>query len=248
MTLEEFSVRLLQKGPTPEQTEHAVLETERALNDRQAAHWLHTYYSETGNYAGSTFLTLEPIEPFRVTPTDLFAASLLSVKIHPSATRRILSKELQDRLTELLRAIPPAADLATADLKVWRAADELYQTCKYAFGKNPWVTASKLCSRKRPQFFPVRDEVVTIKRLGAGKDRLTDWQVYKHLMKTGPIVERLHQLEREVCARSGVLALDPPLRILDVLLWMSTPKATDEARRLLDGQDPSNSTRTLKFE
>ena len=91
------------------------------------------------------------------------------------------------------------------------------------WAQNPWVSASKLCARKRPECFPVRDNRVTVKRLDIGKHWRTDWQVYRHLMKTDSIVDRLHQLEREVRG-TGASPLDPPLRILDVLLWMSTPE------------------------
>ncbi len=126
---------------------------------------MRTYYDEAGNYAGSTFCNLEPNDPWHVTAADLFATTLLNVEIAPRATRMVLSDEVRDRATELLRSIPLEAKLESADANVWLAADELYQCVKGALGRNPWVTASKLCARKRPEFFPVRDNVVTISRL-----------------------------------------------------------------------------------
>ena len=224
MTPEDFAARLLRSEPTAEQLQHAVLETKRALNDSRATTWLRTYYSEAGNYAGSTFSALEPNDPWDVTAADLFATTLLNVKIGPRATRTILSDAVRNRLTELLRSIPLEAKLQTANANVWLAADELYQSVKSALGRNPWVTASKLCARKRPEFFPVRDNVVTMSRLGIGHDWLTDWLVYKHLMRMDAIVDGLRRLEGQARTASAAPSLDPPLRILDVLLWMSTPE------------------------
>jgi hypothetical protein len=44
--------------------------------------------------------------------------------------------------------------------------EAVYSPVKQALGNpevkrtNPWVTASKLCARKRPHLFPVREKVV----------------------------------------------------------------------------------------
>ena len=53
-----------------------------------------------------------------------------------------------------------------ADADQLLAMADMYQALKSALSPpdvknpNPWVTASKLCARKRPDLFPVRDNVV----------------------------------------------------------------------------------------
>ncbi|MGO9101450.1 MAG: hypothetical protein ACLP9Y_19160 [Mycobacterium sp.] len=42
-------------------------------------------------------------------------------------------------------------------------------------------------------------------------------------MRIDAIVDGLRRLEGQARAASAAPSLDPPLRILDVLLWMSTP-------------------------
>jgi hypothetical protein len=60
----------------------------------------------------------------------------------------------------------PDCDLASAGIPALTAMVELYEAVKRALSaetvRNPnaWVTASKLCARKRPDLFPVRDREV----------------------------------------------------------------------------------------
>ena len=220
----EFAQLVIEKQPTDAQLNHAVLEVKQAFDDPKAVDWLRAYYIASGNYAGATFCALEPNDPHCVTATDFYAISLLNVKVEPRAARLLLATEMQGSLTQILHKIPIDADLATASEDVWVAADAFYRMIKGSLGKNPWVTASKLCARKRPQFFPVRDQVVTATRLKLGVDWLTDWQVYRYLMSTESIVNELRDLERQARPDGSSSELDPPLRILDVLLWMSSPK------------------------
>lgn len=220
----EFAQLVSERQPTEAQITHALVEVQRTLEDAKAVDWLRAYYLESGNYAGSTFRDLKPNDPQRITAADFYATSLLNVKVEPRAARVLLAPEMQSSLTELLHKIPVDAELVTARENTWEAADEFYRTVKGSLGKNPWVTASKLCARKRPQFFPVRDQVVTVTRLKLGVERLTDWQVYRHLMSTDSIVSDLRDLERQARPQGSAFELDPPLRILDVLLWMSSPK------------------------
>lgn len=115
------------------------------------------------------------------------------------------------------------ADLNTADDAVWVAAEQFYWLLKPLLGTNAWVTTSKLCARKRPRFFPVRDSVVTVNRLRLGTHLVVDWAVYKHAMTDSVVLDGLGTLTGEVADHGdGVVILDPPLKILDVLLWMST--------------------------
>nr|WP_200490801.1 MULTISPECIES: DUF6308 family protein [unclassified Blastococcus] len=90
---------------------------------------------------------------------------------------------------------------------------------------NPWVTSAKLCARKRPRLFPVRDRVVCeglglygtpIRRYGT---RRVDWQVIAFLMRDEAIGRRLVKLTEQVRTSHGVRCDDVPLRVLDVALW-----------------------------
>jgi len=51
---------------------------EVALQDPAAIEHLVTYYSRKGNYAGATFLELDPVNPWDITAADLLALTLLS--------------------------------------------------------------------------------------------------------------------------------------------------------------------------
>jgi Family of unknown function (DUF6308) len=88
---------------------------------------------------------------------------------------------------------------------------------------NPWVTASKLCARKRPDLFPVRDNVVCgyLGILRAGGYQV-DWQVFRHLIQSREVVSRLDELVSEAQADPDVNvgSVNNRLRHLDVVLWM----------------------------
>src|SRR4051812_14756910 len=61
-----------------------VLERPGAVDD------VATYYDRESNYAGATFLDLDPSDPYAITCGDLLATTLLSVTIEPQAVRRLL--------------------------------------------------------------------------------------------------------------------------------------------------------------
>ena len=50
---------------------------------------------------------------------------------------------------------------------------------------NPWVTDSKLCARKRPDLFPVRDSVVCayLGLIDPKGNYEVDWQVFLHVSR-----------------------------------------------------------------
>jgi hypothetical protein len=171
------------------------------------------YYRPEGNYAGATFLSLEPNEPHRVTATDLFAVTLLSVDIGARVTRRVID---DGQLRDELRAIPAAVHLEDADDGVLDAAGKCYETVKRLFvdptvkKSAPWVAPAKLVARKRPRLLPVRDEVVR-RFLGIDPKRgyRGAWEIYQRLMRDAEIRGLLDPL----------VAQDLPLRVLDVALW-----------------------------
>ncbi len=156
---------------------------------------LRDYYDPAGGYAGTTFLDL-PNDPGDITATsrrhhgditatDLYALSTLDVRATPRAGRRLLCRgSCRTAVLDAL-ASPVSADidLRTAGSDTWTAAAKLYEASKPALGRNPWVTTSRLCARKRPNFFPVRDRVVSERLLGLGRSYLVDWGVYRHLLR-----------------------------------------------------------------
>jgi len=88
-----------------------------------------------------------------------------------------------------------------------------------------WVFASKLAARKRPELFPVRDQVVCryladtrrLTKTGVGTFT-TDIQVFAHLMSNTAVRARLRQLADHLGKSRGVGGEVSLLRILDVAL------------------------------
>jgi hypothetical protein len=211
---------------------------ERALEalvitgDRQAQDRLAVYYDLESDYVGASFVDLEPNKWFDITPTDLQATALMRVHFGPLATRRLTSPG-ENRRTVLrpFRAIPDR-DLADADAGTLAAMESFYRAVKTTISSdtvddpNPWVTASKLCARKRPHLFPVRDRNVCT-HLGILKldDFRADWQVFRALIRDDDIVkavDALPALVREAGA-GRLLAIDSSrLRLLDAAMWTYT--------------------------
>lgn len=155
--------------------------------------------------------------------------SLLNVKVGPGAARRLLDNERwRTAICRCLKAVPSTAGLVGAATCTLGPAGELYETIKQALkdptaaSSDPWVTASKLCARKRPFLLPVRDGKVR-ELLGIKKPysyRL-DWQLYRELIRDSEVVGLLSAATSEATAPIGapVGIADPLLRVLDVALW-----------------------------
>lgn len=215
--------------------ERAVNQAREALSDEKKAgviQRLVAYYAVGGNYAGASFATLAPVEPMMITATDLHATTLLSVDIGPGATRRLLAPSPdRDRALEALRNVPDT-DLAAADAATLRLMEDVYRWVKETLSSptakdpNPWVTASKLCARKRPRLFPVRDRnVCDYLGILSLNDFRKDWLVFRHLMRNPDLMQVLNQLPGRVraAAREREVVLDDsPLRLLDAALWTCT--------------------------
>lgn len=207
-----------------------------ALEHPQAVERLVRYYSTGGDYAGSTFLDLDPIEPYRFTAADFLAITLLDVQAPPAAVRRFLGDGRDgERLNALLAegVLPVDGDLAMADAPTLLAMESLYREVKPALSKtrsthrNRWVTASKLCARKRPDLFPVRDRVV-LGYLGLldASNYQVDWMVFRHLIQQRDVREAIDELVQKAATEPDVEVGHPNLRLrhLDVLLWMHAPR------------------------
>jgi len=164
-----------------------------------------------------------------ITVSDLLAATLLSVRIGARATRRILQKgATRDDLLQKLMDVPDA-QLDLAGIPELMAMAALYEAVKQALSadtvKNPnaWVTASKLCARKRPDLFPVRDrEVCDHLGLADVKNYQVDWQVYRSLVRDPDINAAIDTMMMSVEAAAGGRPLQVDhshLRLLDAAIW-----------------------------
>ena len=226
------------QAATPEQLDTGLRRTLDALAGDAVVEDVARYYDRESNYAGATFLDLDPVDPYAVTSGDLLAITLLSVQAEPQSVRRLLemtatNREMRHLLTE--EHLPLDADLAMADAATLEAMAALHQAAKRALSldgsanKNPWVTVSKLTARKRPDLFPVRDSVVC-KYLGLQDGRQNyevDWQVFRHIIQNDEVRSRLDAIVDEAATRPGVNIGHPNrrLRHLDVVLWMANRRA-----------------------
>jgi Family of unknown function (DUF6308) len=200
------------------------------------------YYDRAKDYAGADFAELLPIEDQDITSTDLFAVSLLSMRFKASATRRLLDHggHRLDVLSKL-RALPDK-ELLVADPDALTAMDAFYLAVKAAVvdpkakHSDPWVTASKICARKRPDLFPVRDkqvrEYLGLRRFG---DYQFDWLVYRHLLGCNEVIGAL-EVAASVTTALGAdreLRLEKStLRVMDAALWTYTAWYPDELKKM----------------
>lgn len=187
------------------------------------------FYDTDGDYAGASFAQLGPIDRMDITPTDVLATTLLSVRIGPAATRRLLGDgSTRDAVLRKLRDLPNC-DLASAGIPELTAMAELYEAVKRALSadtvRNPnaWVTASKLCARKRPDLFPVRDkEVCDYLSLTPLRNYQVDWQVFRSLISDSDINAAIDVVGKATVAVANQRRLQADqsrLRLLDAAVW-----------------------------
>lgn len=198
-----------------------VVETPEATDD------LISYYTVDSNYAGATFADLAPNDPYSIGPADLLAVTTLSVDVKPYAIRT-LTELRADEITSRLEQLDPELRLESIDPATHaRPMGDLQDLMRSCLGRagaataNPWVTASKLCARKRPHLFPVRDNVV-LDFLGLPKTYPVDWPAFQGLMADQSLMAELEKRIDEAANADGVAIGDPThrLRHLDVVLWM----------------------------
>ncbi len=217
----------------PTTIETALARVNDALDDDATlVRRLRTYYRADGNYAGATFLDLSPNDPASVSASDLLAVTTLSIDIPPRAVRQLLEPGAHANHVNGLLAAPeldPSIDLLTATTATVAVMSGLYEAVKAALApahvrrSDRWVTASKLCARKRPHLFPVRDtkvsELLGTRRL---ESYSIDWQVYYAILGDRTLMGQLERAVEQANAGDGVNVGDRTalLRHLDVSLWM----------------------------
>lgn len=200
-----------------------------ALRDPKSPERVLQYFDPQTNYAGATFAGLEPKDTSAITATDLLAVTTLAVDIPVLAVRRFLEDDnLKSSIGTALNALPQHALEETTESDFSAMAD-FYDLVKASLAKaeslssNPWVTSSKVVARKRPDLFPVRDNVVCkylgIDRLG---DRAKDWVVFRELMRDEAVRSELDGVVvkvNELNVENRSVLDKEPLRLLDVVLW-----------------------------
>jgi hypothetical protein len=218
--------------PPPDLLVHAKDRAMRALQGdglHPAQDRLARFYDTDGDYAGASFVQLQPIDPMNIGASDVLATTLLSVHIGAGAIRRILhDSATRDSLLRKLKDTPNS-ELGSAGIPELTAMAELYEGIKRALSadtvKNPnaWVTASKLCARKRPRLFPVRDsDVCDYLGLTAYKNYQVDWQVFRSLIADQDVIAAIDGISEatKAAAVQRRLQLDHPrLRLLDAAIW-----------------------------
>jgi hypothetical protein len=226
---------------TEQAYEAARVATMEALHHDTAVDRHARYYAREGDFAGTTFLTIGPCDPYRFTSGDLLALTLLQVQVSPAVVRRLTEpSRTGERLMAMLQGqhLTVNADLTLADEATMQAMADFHVAVKPALSAgeaasaNPWVTASKLTARKRPDLFPVRDSVVCelLGLSGRKQNYEVDWQVYRRLLQDDVIRNRLDQVVDDAAAREGVDVGSPMrrLRHLDVVLWMHARRGADQ--------------------
>ena len=155
------------------------------------------------------------------TSEDLVAVSMLSINIPGEAAIAILDdpgNELADRLARVPVGIPlwEAEDSIIDDDH--SVATEIWHILRDIDGIG-WVTANKLLARKRPHLFPVYDRVVKAALRPNQKDL---WIPLRNQLLADD--RRLLNRLEEIRSRAGLDVEPPLLRILDVAIWMTSPR------------------------
>jgi hypothetical protein len=216
----------------------------RAILDQMLDHestpgLIEAFFSEEGPFAGETFTELPPNDPYKISASDLLAATLLDVAFPPRAVRWLLAPSHSGALAELLRSLPEPGrqlhELERDDLQgaevLWSmivegqpppgtpwSSDEL----RNAFRDVKGVKTDKLLARKRPGVFPIYDRAFE----DLFGERRADSDYWEATMVLLHDPERRAALQRLAPGR-------PLVRTLDVVVWMwrSGSDNAEEARR-----------------
>lgn len=230
----------------PDMFEIALAQTQAAFTGggvgvEHAVEHLRPYYDPAGRYAGATFLDVEGDDDSAVTAADLWAVTTLSMTVPPDAGRALLYPgALRNEVNKGLRHLPPTLPLSDAAPEHLDHMWDLYSAVKTmlpALGKrdtNQWVMASKLCARKRPLLFPVRDSQVcrylaNTHLMGNKPGRLgsfgRDTQVFAYLSTHQAVRGWIRDARDQVLVEHPDWAIDwTDLRLLDIVLWMEAAR------------------------
>lgn len=154
----------------------------------------------------------------RFTTDDVVAVSMLGVQV-PAAASLELFGEQADEYSELLRAIPPTAELVNADdslIDESSAAWKLWQKLHALDGVGPTI-AAKLLARKRPALLPVYDEVIR-RTLQRPNPDLTFWTDLREALRVEDraLYTRLQGVRDQVESARRLSII----RVFDIVVWM----------------------------
>jgi hypothetical protein len=202
---------------------------------------LSSYYAIEGNFAGATFLDAQPQDDYDITAADLWAVTTLSIDVPPLTGRRLLlagnTRSTTHQLLRQLEPNRPITDLAPGMLDTMWTLYDTFRTVMATEDKrsNWWVFAAKLCARKRPDLFPVRDNLVCNylaagRGLGKKPGQLgkfsADLQVFAYLMTSSDISQRLLELYECLRGDPDVQVDVHMMRLLDAALWTAARAGT----------------------
>lgn len=224
----------------------ALAQTEKAFTDgehnvKHAVAQLERYYDPGSTFAGATFLDVEGYDDFAITAADLWAVTTLQMEVPPDAGRALMNPGLLRTIVNgRLRHLPttlPLSDVTPEHLDhMW----DLYSSIRSmlpALGNrqtNQWVMASKICARKRPLLFPVRDAKVcrylaNNRLMGDKPGRLgyfqRDIQVFAYLSTHDAVRQWIKDVRHQLLQENPTWVVDwSDLRVLDIVLWVQAAR------------------------
>ena len=156
----------------------------------------------------------------RFTSDDLVAVQMLSVTVPAQAAIQILGPFSSD-LTSQLRLISTSLTPRDADGRKQLTDEEsalhaVWETLEDVPGIG-WVTAGKLCARKRPALAPVYDQHV---RAAVGRPE-NWWSAVADLFHDDDVIAALRPHVESANRHSDAVPISE-LRTLDIAIWMRT--------------------------
>jgi hypothetical protein len=213
----------MEQGPCASYTDaldriRTLVSAERAVTDLR--HYL-------TSYGGRRFDELaDRSKPCEFTVNDFEAVGKLNVSVLLSA-RDWLIGDGRDEVRALLCQIP--ADLDIWDVEpeeyqailgqespAWKLWEILYHLQEGARHAGRGVTAGKLLHGKRPRLIPIFDRARVAQTIGVA--HLHFWEAIWCALRDSGIRDGLRAVQAEVTEASGLSLL----RVLDIIIWMST--------------------------
>lgn len=188
---------------------------DRLLFDDRTGTLVEEFFNPQNSFEGDLLHTLPYNDLKRITIGDLFAVTMLDVRVSPLGVRRLIyDPTISGEISKLLRSIPSDVDLWNAPELVVPESNayalwQLLQRRGTAIGP---VTSAKLLCRKRPRLVPIFDRVV--ERI-IGKSSTSTWEFFATYLQDDSRLLRLDQLRP-----SSLIESFTPLRLLDITLWM----------------------------
>jgi hypothetical protein len=191
------------------------------------------YYAPDGDRPGSSFLDGTECEhPYAVVAGDLYAVTMLGLRVGPAAGRRLLGETPEaTRIGGQLAALPLDLTLAEADAATLDAMAGLHAAVLAAVDPRSIadagsaVVATAVCARKRPELFPVLDAgFCGALGLPGAAAAPQSWAALRHLLADGSAGAAVDAVYAAAHRAAPDLELDIyPLRRLQVLAELAGP-------------------------